>query len=364
MALWGNNDNVSALGEGGAGVVSVNYTENDGSTPVSIAGTGTWTVTGTGSSFGTPGYAKTGDVIRIGMATDSGTYFGDAAIVGISSTTYLTIASTMGLSGAAIADTSYQISELPVYTVLQPWYSMDSDVNREDPSNQTVFIGAATTNVGIGTSVIALGKPNNTANYPAFALWGDNNIQIGDSIVNDSNNLTIVSIGTVMLTANHASPGAGYTVYVNGGLQALPGITLGGLVRIGTGGTGEGYVISSVGSTGITLGSTISQAITSGDGLMFENMYWAQVDSGVTAGISTDDELTIQRWIGGNHKKVFGVSGIGVSAALGTQYETGGGWVGVQTYYDTDGNYRVKKEILVAMSGIQTGNQPVYPTVS
>ena len=350
MALWGNIDNVSALGESGAGVVALDYD--------------TLTVTGTGSSFGNPGYAKTGDEIRIGMTTDSGTYFGDAAIVGIASTTTLTIASTMGLSGAAIADTSYQISELPQYTTLQPWYSMDSDVNREDPSNQTVFIGAATTNVGIGTSVIALGKPNNTANYPAFALWGDNNIQIGDSIVNDSNNLTIVSIGTAMVTANHASPGAGYTVYVNGGLQALPGITIGGLVRIGTGGTGEGYVISSVGSTGITLGSTISQAITSGDGLMFENMYWGQVDSGVTAGISTDDELTIQRWIGGNHKKVFGVSGAGVTAATDTQYETGAGWVGVQTYYDTDGNYRVKKEILVAMSGIQTGNQPVYPTVS
>ena len=179
MALWGNNDNVSALGESGAGVVTLDYD--------------TLTVTGTGSSFGTPGYAKTGDVIRIGMTTDSGTYFGDAAIVGIASTTTLTIASTMGLSGAAIADTSYQISELPQYTTLQPWYSMDSDINREDPSNQTTFIGAATTNVGIGTSIIALQKPNN-ADYPAWALWGDEIIQIGDTIVNDGNNLSIVSI--------------------------------------------------------------------------------------------------------------------------------------------------------------------------
>ena len=350
MALWGNNDNVSALGESGAGVVAVDYDN--------------LTVTGTGSSFGTPGYAKTGDVIRIGMTTDSGTYFGDAAIVGIASTTTLTIASTMGLSGAAIAATVYQISELPQYTTLQPWYSMDSDVNREDPSNQTVFIGAATTNVGIGTSIIAFGRKNNTADYPAWALWADNMIQIGDTIVNDGNNLTIVSIGTAMVTANHASPGAGYTVYVNGGNQALPGIDVGAIVRIGTGGTGTGYVITSLGSTGITLGSTISQAIASGDGLMFENMNWAQVDAGVTAGISTDDELDIQRYYGGNHKKVFGVASGGVDAALASQYETGAGWVGVQTYYDNAGNYRVKKEILVAMSGITTGNQPVYPTVS
>ena len=93
-------------------------------------------------------------------------------------------------------------------------------------------------------------------------------------------------------------------------------------------------------------------------------MYWAQVDAGVTAGISTDDELDIQRYYGGNHKKVLGVASGGVDAALASQYETGAGWVGVQTYYDNAGNYRVKKEILVAMSGITTGNQPVYPTVS
>ena len=42
----------------------------------------------------------------------------------------------------------------------------------------------------------------------------------------------------------------------------------------------------------------------------------------------------------------------------GTQYETGVGWVGVQTYVDNGGNLRVEKEILCAMSGITTGNTP------
>ena len=46
----------------------------------------------------------------------------------------------------------------------------------------------------------------------------------------------------------------------------------------------------------------------------------------------------------------------------GTAYETGAGWVGVQTYMDTNGSLRVKKEILVAMSGITTGNSPIYPS--
>ena len=37
------------------------------------------------------------------------------------------------------------------------------------------------------------------------------------------------------------------------------------------------------------------------------------------------------------------------------------GWVGIQTYRDNHGNLRVKSEVFVAMSGIQTGNEP-YPS--
>jgi len=40
------------------------------------------------------------------------------------------------------------------------------------------------------------------------------------------------------------------------------------------------------------------------------------------------------------------------------------GWVGVQTYMGTEGTLRVKKEILVAMSGISTGNTPSYPNIT
>ena len=48
--------------------------------------------------------------------------------------------------------------------------------------------------------------------------------------------------------------------------------------------------------------------------------------------------------------------------ATQTEYKlTHGGWVGVTTYVDGDGNFRVKSETLVAMSGITTGNTPAYP---
>mgnify|MGYP001160021075 CR=1 FL=1 len=102
MALWGNNDAV-----GSEGTVSLNYTSR--------------VVTGSGTTFGETGAAQVGDVIRFGSR--SGTYFGDAVIVSIASTISCTVDSTMGLSGAAIASTDYQVSELPKYTVLDAKYS-------------------------------------------------------------------------------------------------------------------------------------------------------------------------------------------------------------------------------------------------
>ena len=98
MSLWGNNDNLQS-----SGTVSLNYA--------------TKVVTGTGTTFGTGGFGATGDVIRFGIRGDGGTYFGDAVIASIASTISVTIASTSGLTGAAIANTDYYLSELPSSTV-------------------------------------------------------------------------------------------------------------------------------------------------------------------------------------------------------------------------------------------------------
>jgi len=58
--------------------------------------------------------------------------------------------------------------------------------------------------------------------------------------------------------------------------------------------------------------------------------------------------------------RVYGVDKDGVSRTETTKYESGAGWVGVTTYIDQHGTLRVKKETLVAMSGISTGNAPKY----
>jgi len=255
MALWGNNDT-----KGSGGTVSLDYA--------------TLTVTGSGTTFGQVGAAATGDVIRFGIRGGGGTYFGDAVIVGIASTTNLTIGSTAGLSGAAIAATSFYISELPKYTVLDSTYSNINDAAASFV--QTTYVGTATTNAGIGTNII-----------PVVAVSGATGVVVGDALVNGGNNL----------------------------------------------------VISTIGATTISLASTIS------------------------VGIATGDTLRFARRSGGYDKQVYGISTS--SEYVGAAYTgfTHQGWVGVTTYMGSEGEMRVKTEVLVAMSGITTGSDGIlYPT--
>ena len=247
MALWGNKDNVTSTG-----TVSLDYS--------------TGVVTGAGTSFSSD--LSEGQVIRFGDR--SGTYFGDAVIIGITSETLLTIGSTAGLSGASIASTDFQVSELPKYTVLDSSYSETLTTDPVlTPLTQT---GTATTNSPVGFSTV----------YVAVSDF----VFVGDFLLNDGNNIEI----------------------------------------------------STVNDANIALASTIS------------------------AGISTGDILTFKRYSNGYSKYVYGVADAGIAAAQGTSYAlTHEGWVGVTTYMGVEGELRVKKEVLVAMSGITTGNTPLYP---
>ena len=79
------------------------------------------------------------------------------------------------------------------------------------------------------------------------------------------------------------------------------------------------------------------------------------MESGVTAGIATGDSIQFKRKQGGYDRQIYGIS---TNTSLtydgvSTKYRThGGGWVGVTTYNDCDGNFRVKSETLVANSTI------------
>jgi hypothetical protein len=255
MALWGNNDNV-----GSDGLVSLDYS--------------TGVVTGSGTTFGQVGAAATGNVIRFGIRGDGGTYFGDAVIVGIASTTQLTIGSTAGLSGASIASTSFYISELPKYTVLDSTFS---NVNDASPTYVKInYVGTATTNAGVGTDII-----------PVTVVNGATGVVVGDALIND----------------------------------------------------GSDIVISTIGETTISLASTIG------------------------VGIATGDSLSFKRLCDGYDRQVYGIST--TSEYVGAAYTgfTHQGWVGIMTYMGSEGEMRVKSEVLVAASGITTGSDGIlYPT--
>jgi len=247
MALWGNNDN-----KGSGGTVSLDYA--------------TGVVTGSGTTFGQVGAAATGDIIRFGDRT--GTYYGDAVIVGIASTTQLSIGRTCGLSGAAISGVAFDISELPKYTLKDKRYQQFFTDTTE---NALVFDTTASLTAGIGTNIVAIATTTG--------------IIVGDSLISGS----------------------------------------------------VSKVIASIASTTVSLASTIASAITSGAGVNFT------------------------RVSGGYEASIYGVADAGIADAQGTAYElTHEGWVGIRTYRDSEGNLRVKKEVLVAMSGITTGNTPLY----
>ncbi len=94
MALWGKADAVYATG-----TITVDLSNE--------------TITGSGTTFTN---AAVGDVISIGV----GNTYGQAVISGITSNTYISIASTQFIrpdGGASIAGVAYTISQKPKYTL-------------------------------------------------------------------------------------------------------------------------------------------------------------------------------------------------------------------------------------------------------
>ena len=109
------------------------------------------------------------------------------------------------------------------------------------------------------------------------------------------------------------------------------------------------------------MGQTIGTAVNAGTQIEFVNNFIIGLGATITAGIATGDSLVFKRLMAGYDRYMYGVSGAGVTASAGSAYQVShAGWVGVTTYIDTHGNLRVKNETFVAMSGITTGNKPVY----
>ena len=366
MALWGNSDAVAYLYNGAVGgTITVDYDN--------------LVVTGTGTTFGTSGFGTEGDVLRIGFRGTGGTYFGDATIVGVASTTQVTIASTVNLSGAAIAATSYWVSELPVWTPSDPRWSEDSDINDGAPTYTTIWTGTGATSVGVGQSVIMISEETEDAAVNRGILVnGIDGYQGKSDMYLDAvyGEIPIVSVGTAHFMTNGFSPAGFSTIYLFSGDDAgIPdaGSDAGSDVIYTvwdiTDWQGNEVTVTSVGDTYVGLGTTISAGINTNTLLTLEpwNQQIIGLGGTIYTGISTAGIQTYQRPLGGKHGQIYAVSGAGATAADQTAYQvTSAGWVGVTTYMGSEGEMRVRTETLVAMcsdgTGITTGPAGVAGT--
>ena len=185
MALWGNKD----AGIGTAGPAAAGYAS---SVTLNYA---TRVVTGAGTSFGTVGAAKTGDIIDFGSLAAGATYFGSATIVSIAGTTELSIGSTAGLNGDAIEDLHlYKINEETTWTEADGQWSTRKD---ESPSLNVIghvypSVAISTSNdsnnAGVGVSVLAMTEDDTGS-------WKGIGLKVGDYYVDGD--------GTSLTTANH-----------------------------------------------------------------------------------------------------------------------------------------------------------------
>lgn len=188
---------------------------------------------------------------------------------------------------------------------------------------QAVIIGFTSTTISIantesfisGITTIPV-VSYNISQQPVYTL--------GDSSFNNKND-ELASFKNTGITGT-ASTNAGIgTVIIPVSVGTLDVIVGDAIVN-----GGSNIVISSIGTTTVSLVSAIS------------------------AGISTGDTIEFRRKTGGYFRDVFGVDEIEVGIAATTPYAVShSGWVGIMTYIDCNGSLRVKHEVLVA-GGILT----------
>ena len=354
MALWGNNDNLLS-----PGTVSLDYS------------TGTVTAS-IGASFGFVGYGGTGNIIRFGVKGGEGgvsDFMGDAIIVGVTSFRQVTIGSTAGLNGVAIASTDYHVSELPVYTVGDSTF----DEDRSDNASFKTHLSLPTTGFAApNTKTVPVNTFHHEGHHGARRV--PNDIKVGDAILDpDGSSISISGVNTTTVAATAANPTGINTTLIFA--TAPNGIRVGDqIVEVAPGSVDPTNLqprltITGLAATTISVASTTTRAIAAGTDIVFFSENVVSLSSTISAtGIATGSFVDFQRMSGGYDRTVYGIGqtvGAGTSNFVGgVQYTTqGAGWVGVTTYIDNAGNLRVKSEILVAASGIHTGsNGLLYPT--
>ena len=172
-----------------------------------------------------------------------------------------------------------------------------------------------------------------------MSLWGNKDL-VGNAGTIEIDLATKVVTGTATTFAT-----VGYAV------------SEGSVITIGAGATyGEATVTTVDSDTQLSIASTEKLILHPQDGNIADATYV----------ISEKPIYSVYNHTGFTSTTIYGVDYLEVGVAAGTTISSGGvdkggayavahsGWVGVSTYVDMHGNFRVKSEVLVA-SGIQTG---------
>ena len=181
-----------------------------------------------------------------------------------------------------------------------------------------------------------------------MALWGNN-----DNVT--SRGTVTVNYDTKIVVGNAGGSGTQF--------GTVGSASTGDVIRFTKAGVyfGDAVITGITSARQLSIGST---AGLSGAAISASGFTVTQVPKYTINDSSYSRKVSALNTAQSNEEYVFGVAEGGLASAAGGQYATGAGWVGVQTYMDNSQNpaqLRVKKEILVAMSGITTGNAPVYP---
>ena len=393
MALWGDKDDIFSAGTVSVKLAGINTYYQDGllveaspgtnqtdsDTTPPYSGQVVFQVIGSigagaGTSFGKGvGFAKTGDILKFGDIV-GGTYYGNGIVVGIASTTLCYIGSTEGFSAsvtdATLAGLDYTVNEQTTYTSQQGRWSQQNLSSEEEALAGFVGLAFSMSPTGVATDKFVL----DGAYTEAFNVDGEPRVLVGDSIS------TSLSSGGYEGLGNDVSViGASAEVAIQfGPLTQNAGVGV-NTVAISTGGINVGdtfqgnnicTAVATIGLATVGFAATIGYGLTSGNivsiGRTVSNVFTNDGTSVVS--IAATETVRVTRGTGADKVYLAGVSTTGAGSATSTAYEVAhGGWVGVTSYFDQAGNLRVKSETLVAMSGIATGNNPVWgakPSVS
>ena len=398
MALWGNRDDVFSAGTVSFKFAGINTYYADGqlvercpgsnitdatSTPPNsgqvvfeVIGSATSFGHGIGATNGTPGYGATGDVIKFGDII-GGTYYGSGVIVGIASTGLCYIGSTAamatGINDTTLTAIDYTIAQQPTWGSYTEAWSQQCESDAE--TSEAGFVGLAySVSIPRTTGVGGVGGAS-TTHFPLDAAYTSRDPDAGTPLVRASDTLStsvstggygdvttltggtgsaVIDVWTTPLTQN-AALGVSTVAITTASIQL--GDTLAG--------PNTSIVINRIGLGTVGFAATVGLALTSGNivsiGRTVSNVVTGSAS--VIAIGATNTSLRVTRSSGADQVYIVGVATEGVDDAEGTAYETSAGWVGVTTYMDGEGNLRVKSIPLVALSGIQTGNNPVWGTV-